>query len=138
MRKICLAIISAVLLLANTLFASAVQIDTIMPMYDNINSVYALIEIDESSGLTECTGMIAAKYTCPVSVTMKLQMKIDDDWSTLETWRAYGNWSATCDTQYVVYSGYEYRVFVLGYVYDNNGNIIESGSAVHEVNYPKQ
>ena len=104
--------------------------EDVMPLYDNINSVYANLNIDGSTGIASCTGMISAKNFYPVSVTVRLQMLENGDWKTLYTWSDNGTWSVTCDGYYAVYSGYSYRVIVQGYVYDSAGNIIESGSAV--------
>lgn len=106
-----------------------------MPLYDNINSVYANISINESTGIASCTGMISAKNFYPVSVSVRLQMLDNGDWKTLYTWSDSGTWSVTCDGYYAVRSGYSYRVIVLGYVYDDAGNIIESGSAVQVREY---
>ena len=104
--------------------------EDVMPLYDNINSVYANLNIDGSTGIASCTGMISAKNFYPVSVTVRLQMLENGDWKTLYTWSDNGTWSVTCDGYYAVYSGYSYRVIVQGYVYDSAGNIIESRSAV--------
>lgn len=75
--------------------------------------------------------MISAKSLYPVSVTVRLQVYKNGDWETLYTWSDSGTWSVTCEGYYAVYSGYKYRVIVLGYVYDSAGNIIESGDAVY-------
>lgn len=109
--------------------------EDVMPLYDNINSVYANLNIDGSTGIASCTGMISAKNFYPVSVSVRLQMLDNGDWKTLYTWSDSGTWSVTCDGYYAVSSGYSYRVIVLGYVYDDAGNIIESGSAVQVREY---
>ena len=131
MRKTINVICILVLIFLCAAPASAYTQNDIMPFYDNINSVYANLTIDESTGIASCTGMISAKSLYPVSVTVRLQVYKNGDWETLYTWSDSGTWSVTCEGYYAVYSGYKYRVIVLGYVYDSAGNIIESGDAVY-------
>lgn len=139
MRKLICIVVSLVLLLSFPIQAFAYGANDIMPMYENISTVYAAISVDESLGITTCTGRITAKSTSyPVSVDVILQMYKDNRWTTLASWSASDTWSVTCMKHYAVYSGYQYRVLVYGYVYDDAGRIIESGSAVHSVNYPKK
>lgn len=138
MKKIICIFVALILLCTCTIQASANENNGIMPLYENINTVYACISIDDSLGIATCTGRIIAKGEYTVSVDVILQVYQNDDWTTLTSWSASDTWSVTCQKYYAVYSGYEYRVLVFGYVYDENGRIIESGSAVHSVNYPKQ
>lgn len=130
MKKIINVVTALVLLVLCVLPTKAQAAEEIVPFYDNINSVYAYLSIDESTGIASCTGMMSAKNFYPVSVTMNLQRLSNGFWETLYTWSDSGTWSVTCDGYYAVYSGYSYRVIVQGYVYDSAGNIIESGSAV--------
>lgn len=138
MRKLLCFALCIIILITSIPTVFAAQGNDIMPMFDNINSVYASIEINQTNGLAKCTGMVAAKSTYPVSVTVHLQQNVNNSWVTLQTWRASGTWSATATNYYAVYSGYQYRVMVFGYVYDDAGRIIETGSSVHSVNYPKK
>lgn len=138
MKKFVYVIILALLVSSFPMQVMAYDGDEIMPLYENINAVYACLSIDESLGIASCTGRITAKGIHPVSVDVILQIYENNDWDTLASWSATDTWSITCMEEHAVYSGYEYRVLVYGYVYDANGKIIESGSAVHEVNYPKQ
>lgn len=138
MRRFVCFFLSALIIMLNItpLYASAN--DDVMPIFENISTVYACLSIDERLGVTTCTGRIVAKDEYPVSVDVILQVKRNGDWDDVSSWTASGTWIAACQENYAVYSGYEYRVLTWGYVHDANGRIIESGSAVHEVNYPKQ
>lgn len=138
MRKSVCFLISFALIFTCAIHVSARENGDIMPLYEKISSVYACISIDQTTGITTCTGRIVAKEEYPVSVDVILQIKENGDWSEVCSWSASGTLITSCIEHYAVYSGYDYRVLVFGYVHDANGRIIESGSAVHEVNYPKQ
>ena len=138
MKKIiCVFLVMIAISTCITEVAASEQYD-IMPIFENINSVYASLSIDQTLGVTTCTGGIVAKDMYPVSVDVVLQVKENGKWEEVCSWSASGTYTASCTEYYAVYSGYEYRVLTWGYVHDANGRIIESGSAVHEVNYPKQ
>lgn len=138
MRRIVCICLSALIIMLNVTPLHVSANDGIMPIFENISSVYARLSIDERLGVTTCTGRIVAKDEYPVSVDVILQVKQNGDWDDVCSWTASGTWIATCQENYAVYSGYDYRVLVFGYVHDANGRIIESGSAVHEVSYPQQ
>lgn len=138
MKKLISILIIIVLICTCVIEVAAYEQDGIMPLFENINSVYASLSIDQSLGVTTCTGRIVAKDMYPVSVDVVLQVKENGKWEEVCSWSASGTYTASCTEYYAVYSGYEYRVLTWGYVHDSNGRIIESGSAVHEVNYPKQ
>lgn len=138
MKRIISALIVIIIISTCILEVAAYEQDNIMPIFENINSVQASLSINQSLGVTTCTGRIVAKDMYPVSVDVVLQVKENGRWTEVCSWSASGTYTASCTEHYAVYSGYEYRVLTWGYVYDSNGRIIESGSAVHEVNYPKQ
>lgn len=138
MKKILCVILSIALLCAFPIQASASETEEIMPLFENINSVYACVSVDQTWGIATCTGRIVASGEYVVSVDVILQMYKDGRWSTLATWSASDTWVASCTNYYAVYSGYTYRVLVYGSVYDDTGKIIETGSAIHTVDYPKQ
>lgn len=138
MKRIISAFIVIIMISTCITEVAAYEQDDIMPLFENINSVQASLSIDQSLGVTTCTGRIVAKDMYPVSVDVVLQVKENGKWDEVCSWSASGTHTASCTEYYAVYSGYEYRVLTWGYVYDSNGRIIESGSAVHEVNYPKQ
>lgn len=136
MKRIITFSLAIILLISLAIPVSAATKDTIQPRYTYINSVYAALSIDQSTGITTCTGSVTAKKNYPVEVVVRLQQDMGSYWYTLESWSTTGTISASLTENYAVYKGYEYRVYVTGYVYDSDGNIIESASGTHTVNYP--
>lgn len=110
---------------------------TIAPRFTAINSIYALLKIDEGVGIATCVGEMQAKEMVPVKVVVQLQRLESGTWNTLQTWSNTGTFYATKAGSYAIAKGYTYRTKTIAFVYDTNGNIIESGSATHQVSYPK-
>jgi len=111
--------------------------DTVEPRFVAINSIYALLKIDEGRGIATCVGEARAKEMVPVEVMVQLQRLENGTWNTLQTWFASGTYYASGAGSYAIAKGYTYRTKTTAFVYDANGNIIESGSATHQVSYPK-
>ena len=110
--------------------------DTIEPMYDKISTVYAHLSINENTGIATCTGRVTAKNTYPVRVYVQLEILENGSWRQLSSWQKSGTTTAYCSQSYAVYSGYTYRVKVTGFVNNDSGIAIESGSTSHSVYYP--
>ena len=136
MKKVlCFALIVIVMCNISISAHAAIQ-DEIMPRYDKISTISANLTINENTGIATCTGKITAKNTYDVSVLMTLEIKENGNWRVLRSWSSSGVLSATASHYYAVYSGYEYRVGVTGYVLDSNGNYIESGYVEKTLYYP--
>lgn len=135
MKRIMCFVFAILLLPCLTDSASAAVKEEIEPLYDNINTIYACISIDESTGIATCMGSITAKNTYPVEVDVRLQQYYDGSWHTLKTWSNTGTMYCASSHKYAVYSGYTYRVYVTGYVYNSSGVIIESASGYHATTY---
>lgn len=135
-RKIVSAIIICLMLSICIAPAYAAQKNDIQLMFDEINLVRASLTIDETLGIATCTGKITAKSVKPVEVYVSLQKYVNGQWVTLKTWSAAGTLTASKTGQYAIYSGYKYRVSTIGYVLNDQGIILETGTALHEVNYP--
>ena len=133
-----LAVITVIVLFCGmaVIPAHAATVSVLQPRYTHVSVVQAALTIDESLGITTCYGRVDAKNFDPVKVIVRLQQFKNGYWTTLKSWSATGTMSAICSKQYAVYDGYRYRVSVTGYVYDSNGTILETASAIHEVNYP--
>lgn len=106
-----------------------------VPYFTAINSIYSLLQIDRSTGIATCVGEVQAKELTPVEVVVQLQRLENGTWNTLVTWTNTGTFYATKSGSYCVPKGYSYRTKVTGLVYDSTGNIIESGSGSHVVDY---
>lgn len=135
MKKVICSICLISLFFTFIIPAFAAEEDEIMPLWDNINTVYACLTINETLGIATCTGEITAKSSVPVSVDVSLQRLDGNSWTTLKTWSASGTWDVSLTKSYAVYRNYTYRVYVTGYVYNSSGAIIESGSAIHSVTF---
>ncbi len=103
--------------------------------YEHIDTVTANITIDRFWGIASCDGCVAASGDYPVYVTVYLQQKVDDVWQTLESWSNEGRAWADASGRYAIARGYQYRTYTIGYVYDDNGTIIDAASAIYAVTY---
>ncbi len=144
MKKVCFAIVLALVICFTAVPVEASAMvetpvtDQVEPRFVAINSIYSLLKIEESSGIATCVGEVCAKEMVPVEVVVQLQRLEDGMWNTLYTWSDTGTLFASMSGNYCVPRGYTYRTRVTAFVYDSDGNIIESGSGSHQVNYPKK
>lgn len=141
-KRFCSIIIALVMCLAIIPVEAFAAIDTpvigtVEPRFEAINTIYALLKIDEGNGIATCVGEVRAKKMVPVEVVVQLQRLEGSTWNTLYTWSNTGTLFASKSGNYAVAKGYTYRTRVTAFVYDTDGNIIESGSATHQVSYPK-
>lgn len=136
MRKFTCALLILVLLCSCIMPASAAVKEEAGLLWNKIYNIYASISVNETIGIVTCTGTVTAKNTYPVKVYAQLQILENGSWRTLKSWTNTGTLSASVSNSYAVYSGYTYRVYVIGYVYDDSGNIVDSGSEYHSVYYP--
>lgn len=144
MKKVCFAIVLALVICFTAVpvevsaMVETPVTDQVEPRFVAINSIYSLLKIEESSGIATCVGEVCAKEMVPVEVVVQLQRLEDGMWNTLYTWSDTGTLFASMSGNYCVPRGYTYRTRVTAFVYDSDGNIIESGSGSHQVNYPKK
>lgn len=98
----------------------------ISPMYINLMSISAYMEIDES-GLARCTSNLTQSLSDGTSeLVMKLQkLNSYDRWETIATWTKEGTMKCTNVTYRQVTKG-TYRLSTTGVVYDSSGSFIES------------
>lgn len=76
-----------------------------------------------------CSGQIKPNASNKkAKVTIKLQKKTGSSWTTMQTWSktATGLAGAKASGTRAVTAGLTYRVYLTGYVYDSNGNVLES------------
>lgn len=136
MKRIVPILIVLTLLIALALPVSAESYPSVQPRYTYINSVYAELSINTTTGITTCTGGVTAKSVRPVEVVVYLQQDMGTYWKTIESWSGTGTMDIEITNRYAVASGETYRVYTAGYAYDSNNNLLESASATHEVYYP--
>lgn len=117
------------MIITMTIPASATTAEsTIQPRWTYLDTVYAYLNINWL-GIASCEGSATAGSLVTVEVTVRLQQLKDTGWATIKTWSATDTQSAVASGSYAVQKGYTYRVSVTGYVYDSNGNLVETGSA---------
>lgn len=121
-RVVALVLVCAVLIV--TLGSVAFASGDIMPRYDYTSNIRASLNI--TGGTATATGSITPDYSYRTSVTVRLQRNDDGQWNTIKTWRGSnsGGCSSAGGTKTVA-SGYTYRTFVTGYVYNSDGVVIE-------------
>lgn len=100
--------------------------DDIMLCYTYVDSIKASLNI--SSGTATATGNVIPAGSMKSSVTVRLQREgSSGNWSTISTWTGTNEKgkSEAGGTKSLV-SGYNYRVYVTGKVYDSKGNVVET------------
>lgn len=128
---------TAVILVICTLLAVpvfAISTDDIQPLFDNIDFVSTVFTIN-SLGKATCMGNVAAVDESTVKVVCFLQRYENGIWVTLERWEHTATRYARVTNVRYVARGYQYRTMVFGYLYDDDGNIAESGRASYKVDY---
>lgn len=111
------------------------QANTIQPRWTHVDELYAALKIDTTLGIATCEGSITAQDDLPVKVIVYLQQYNNGRWVTLKTWQAEDSEYVYKSGSYAIYSGYKYRTYVEGFVYDSNGNMIEATSLAQEKTY---
>ena len=130
----------AILIVIGILSAIAVPVaassneNIIQPRWSYLDSVHAYLDINWL-GVATCEGSATARSLVEVETIVRLQQQTDTGWSTIKTWSSTGTASASAGGKYAVARGYDYRVTVSGYVYDDNGNIVETGSSSDSDSY---
>ena len=105
-----------------------------MPRYTYTTCVEAGLEF--SGGRAVSSGGIFPYNLRATSVEVRLQQFYENDWRTIGLWtatnsagRSYAQGSEEIDT------GFEYRTYTRGTVYDSNGNVLEVVKFYSDVKY---
>lgn len=129
MKRLISFLLFAAILCGLSIPAAAAEADNlIQPRWSYLNAVAAYLDINWL-GIATCEGSAAARSAVDVKVVVRLQQQTETGWATIETWSATGTAGATAGGKYAVYKGYTYRTSVTAYVYDENGNIVETGGS---------
>ena len=98
-----------------TVSFSAHAEDDIQLCYTLTSDISAALSI--SGGTATCSGKILMRSGSSASMTMKLQQKVDNKWTTIATWTTSGKApSVSLSKSKSVSKGYSYRVYVSGTV----------------------
>lgn len=97
----------------------------IIPMFTYTLSIVASLGI--TNGTAQASGAITPYGDLETMVTVRLQRNENGTWKTLRTWVS-GKVVGTSEAggNHAVTQGYDYRVYVTGYVFDSSGVIIET------------
>lgn len=122
-RIISITIVLALLL--STVALAAVREPDAQPNYTYASGVSANLSI--SGGTAKVTSRITPQGSRKTTLTARLQQKVDGKWKTIATWsdsNASG-FSSISESKSVT-SGYSYRAYVTGRVYDASGKVLET------------
>ena len=117
------------LLLGLLVSASYVQAARISPMYVATSSISVALSIN-GSGIAQCEGYLVPSIsgTTPV-LTLTLKRTFNgQSWSSIKTWSATGTYlgGAAIDVSTPVASGYLYKLYATGRIYDSRGVLLET------------
>jgi len=122
-KSICL-VLSLLLVLFTATTASAGC--TITPRYAYVSAISANLSI--TSGTARAVGKVANDQKLKTSIIVRLQREYSSGkWTTISTWTGSNESGASeAGGTKALMSGYNYRVYVTGKVYDNAGTVIET------------
>ena len=122
-QSICLGL-SLLLVLFVATVASAEG--TIMPRYTYVSKINSTLSI--SSGTASAVGLVTTSQKLKTSIIVRLQREYSSGkWTTISTWTSSNESGASeAGGTKTLTSGYNYRVYVTGKVYDSAGTVIET------------
>lgn len=135
MKRIISLLLITTLLFALTTPASAAVIEPIEPCFSYIYSTAATFRIDESTGIAYCYARCSAENGVTIRINGALQQYTNGSWSPVTSWTTSGTTLVLLDKQRAVYSGYNYRFIARFYIFDSDGNILESDYIIRTYNY---
>ncbi len=103
--------------------------------YDYIRSISAQLSI--TGGTAQAFGDITPEGSRHTSIIVRLQKETSPGmWTTVAYWTgSNASGSSEAGGTRTISSGYNYRVYVVGKVYDSSGSVIETGTAYSPVQY---
>lgn len=114
--------------------AAANSSSAVQPRFTYIDEVSADIQIS-FLGVAHCDGTFSTRTENPVKLVIRLQELDGSNWMTIKKWEITGTGWAADTKSYAIYRGRSYRVHVTGYVYDAEGNVLESATAAQYMDY---
>lgn len=112
----------------------ATDSNTIQPRYTYANTLDAVLDI--SNGVAFCAVSLQLNDFNNCSVFCRLQQQQDGSWVTLKSWSEEAVYYVYSSQRWAVASGHNYRLSVYGYVYGDNGDIIETITNSDYCSYP--
>jgi len=114
-------------------YASAEEAEP-MPCFTYIDLVS--VSFDINGGVASASGLISPNGNLHTRISVKLQILEDGVWKTRKIWNG-SNTAGTSSTggTHTLTSGYYYRVYVRGSVYDSNGAQLEVHNMTSKTKY---
>ena len=131
MRRGIAVVVAIILIISAAVPASA----SVIPRYSHTDMVYSRLSIDNFWGVATCEGELLAYDDVPVEIKVYLQVHKDGEWQTVKSWYASDMMHVYTSKTYAIYRGYEYRTYVVGYVYNSSGYLVEIVDGAHSMWY---
>lgn len=114
------------LILALSMATVANAESNIMPCYDYVSSISSTLSIN--SGTAKAVGKVATDQNLKTSIVVRLQRESSSGtWITISSWTGSNSDGASeAGGTKAITSGYDYRVYVTGKVYNSAGTVIET------------
>lgn len=129
MKRTLLIVLVIILTISMSVPASATtEENVIQPRWSYFTAIAASLEINWL-GIATYSGSAQVNGAYNVKTVVRLQQLNSGRWITIDTLSFTGLVSAAGQGKLAVESGYTYQAYVVAYVYDANGNILESVSA---------
>lgn len=132
MKRLSALLLVVVSVLFMVIPANATEAEVIQPRYENIARIGAGCSID-GNGIATCVGSVKTYKALNVKVVCSLQRLEGSTWRTIKSWTETGTMAVLISQNWAVMSGYEYRSYVVAYVYDVSGKVIETAVCIDYV-----
>lgn len=126
-RRTIMVLIALTLVVAMTMCSAFAE--ELTSRYSYIMLISAGLRINGSSASSSGQIIPSGNYATNISVNLQ-QQQSDGTWVTVASW-SNNSASGFCDAggSTTIATGYTYRTYVIGHVYDADGNIIDTGTA---------
>lgn len=124
-RILSLTVIVCILLSMASFAAS--QESMIQPRWTYISEIGTGLDIS-LSGKATCYTSVAlySSPSCTCTIEMILQQSDGSGWSDIKTWTGSGGRNTDIEKSWYIESGYEYQVESTTYVYNSDGDLVET------------
>lgn len=138
MKRIYSLVLAFVLLAIVITPCFAVENNTpaVSPRFAFIAANSVSFTVNESTNVTTTDVYCYTYDYYEIQIVCKLQRYNNSKWNTIKTWTASGMEDASLRKTWAVASGYTYRAYATFYIYDNNGNLIETASNSKSAYFP--
>lgn len=136
MKKLLVIVLACSIFWIGAMPVAAVNVGSaVQPRFTYIDDISADLEVS-FLGVARCDGTFNAwANDSPIKMVIRLQEYDGSNWVTIKKWEITGTGSIAAYRDYAIYSGSSYRAHVTGYVYDANGNLLETASKSAYIDY---